>query len=780
MRECIQSKIAKGVIDQKNGQALLDLYDGFLKEEGDLYKAQEKLLKRLEHETFVRKKQAARNIAAYNRFMAAGAADKKSFEHGVESLVWSDGSGRMNFENLSETIRQTALRQMRSGLKKFTPTLLGGKGKDFDMNAGDFVRELFGNATGNADMAAMAKAWSEVAEAQRLRFNDAGGDIPFLKEWRLPQKHDAVEIRRAGGEEWKNFVRDLLDWDKIVDFDTGLKMDPIKRETFLRDVYATLSTDGLNKIDPDLIGAGGKAVANRHKEHRSLIFKDADSWLAYNKRFGGNNPINAVLSHIDTMSREIAQMEIFGANPKRTKALIDNAIALRDGERAGRLMGRFDNIWREAFGFDNVGRWLRLGKVGSFTRGWLSACQLGSAIVSSFTDPTNAALVAAFSEHSPMAFGRVIKNYAKLILSEKDRRTAETLGFVADGISRVIKEEYSRSFDFSLGQRLNRAVMKASLLESWTNIGQMAHQMELSAALARVIDENKVDSALMKLMNRYGIGENELAKIAKDGITDVDGARYVNLAAMTERDRDVGEKLQNLFLTERNDAIVNTSLKTAAILHQGRATGTFLGELTRCLFQYKAFPITYLISHYNRFMREENFAVKAAYVPAVVGLSTMMGALSLQAKQWINGKESRPMDTKEFWIAAMAQGGGTGIVGDLFFSDVNRVGGGVVSTFAGPSVGLFEDLIKLSFGNIQEAAKGEDTHFGSEVVQALGRYVPGSNLWYARLAFERLFLDQLKYLADPKASRYFYERERKTRRDYGQTYWWRPGKLKPE
>ena len=74
MRECIQSKIAKGVIDQKNGQALLDLYDGFLKEEGDLYKAQEKLLKRLEHETFVRKKQAARNIAAYNRFMVAGAA----------------------------------------------------------------------------------------------------------------------------------------------------------------------------------------------------------------------------------------------------------------------------------------------------------------------------------------------------------------------------------------------------------------------------------------------------------------------------------------------------------------------------------------------------------------------------------------------------------------------------------------------------------------------------------------------------------------------------------
>lgn len=780
MRDCIKNKIDKGVIDQENGQGLLDLYDGYLKEEGDLYKAQEKFLKHLEHEAFVRKKQATRNIAAYNRFTKAGRESKTSFERGIETLLWADGSGRMNFENLSETIRQTTLNQLKTGLEKFKPTFLGGKGKDFDMNAQDFVRELFGTATGNTDMAALAKAWNQQAEVLRLRFNDAGGDIPLLKDWHLPQRHDVDIIRDAGGEEWKNFVRDLLDWDKIIDFDTGLKMDTLKRETFLNDVFMTLSTDGMNKLDPDVVRVSGKAVANRHKEHRALIFKDADAWLKYNQRFGGNNPINGIFSHIDMMSKEIAQMEIFGANPKRTKALIENAIDLNDGKDAGRLKGRFNNIWKEAFGYDDVGKWLRLGQIGSFTRGWLAACQLGSAFVSSFTDPTNAAMIAAFSEHSPLAFGRVIKNYAKMILSTNDRRTAETLGFLTDGISRVIKEEYGRSFDFSLGQRLNRAVMKASLLESWTNIGQMAHQMELSTALARVIDENKADAALMKLLSRYGIDEKALEKIAKSGITDVNGVRYVNLSAMRDADRDVGEKLYNLFLTERNAAIINSSLRTAALTHQGQAAGTFTGELMRCLFQYKAFPITHLIVHYGRFLREENFIAKATYIPAVVGLSTMMGAISLQAKQWINGKNSRPMDSKEFWTAAMMQGGGMGIVGDLLFSDVNRYGGGIIPTFLGPSFGAFEDFGKLTVGNIQEASKGEDTHIGSELVQAAGRYVPGSNIWYLRIAYQRLFLDQFKYLADPKASRYFYNQERKTRKDYGQTYWWRPGKVTPE
>lgn len=781
MRDCIRKKIDDGVIDKKNGQKMLDLYDGFVTAAGDVAKGEADFIAKLEHDAFVAKKKAVRNVEAFNRLNKRVEDFKGDYSKAAESLIYADGNGGANFYTLAESIKANAFRKMKAGLEKFQPTIMGGKNRNFDMNADDFVRELFGTSTGNADMAAMAKAWKEVAESLRLRFNDAGGDIPYMKDWHLPQHHDQGQIVKAGFQKWRDDIDGLLDWDKMVDFETGLPMDQMKKEAFLADVYNTLATDGMNKVDLDKARAGaGTSVANRHREHRALIFKDADGWLAYSREYGGNNPVNAVIGYIERNAREIAQMEIFGANPATLKSIIDNHLGAADAQ-SPKLLSRqkaFNNLWREAFGGDETGRSLLLAKTGSFLRGWEAASKLGSAFISSFTDPTNAALIAAVDGLDVARYAREMARMA----TKEGRKFAEDIGLLCDAASRIIKDEYGdikNRFDFSLGQRLNRAVMKASLLDGWTRIGQKAFQLDMSNFLAKVALNEGGNARFAKLLERYGINDADLKRIADIGITDFEGLKYVNLAKIGETDVPLYEKLQNMFITERDAAIINTNMKASAILHQGTQAGTVVGELNRMAVMFKTFPVTHMLVHYQRFMREENLMNKAMYGLYLVGAMTLIGGVALQSKEILKGRTPRPIDGR-FAKAALLQGGGLGIFGDFLFSDVSRSGAGGWGTYLGPVGELGSDLFRLAVQTPRDVAAGEEAHYGTQIVNMLGKHVPGSSLWYARLAYERMVLDQFKQLADPKANRYFHQMERRLRRDYGQKFWWKPGEATPD
>ncbi len=110
---------------------------------------------------------------------------------------------------------------------------------------------------------------------------------------------------------------------------------------------------------------------------------------------------------------------------------------------------------------------------------------------------------------------------------------------------------------------------------------------------------------------------------------------------------------------------------------------------------------------------------------------------------------------------------------------MNRFGGGLAQTIAGPNVALLDDVRRLTAGNIMEAASGEDTNAGAELIRFAQDYTPGSSIWYARLGLERLVWDRLQIMTDPKAKQKMRKRERKYKKDYGQKYWWAPGDARP-
>jgi len=178
-------------------------------------------------------------------------------------------------------------------------------------------------------------------------------------------------------------------------------------------------------------------------------------------------------------------------------------------------------------------------------------------------------------------------------------------------------------------------------------------------------------------------------------------------------------------------------------------------------------------------MRGKDYAGAATYAGSMLLATTLLGGLAMQLKSVAAGRDPQPMNTSAFWGAALLQGGGIGIYGDFLFSDINRYGGGLQGALSGPLIERGGDFINLTLGNAIELAQGKETKFGRELLKFARGNIPGGNIWYTRLAWERLVLDQVQFLVDPEANAAFKRSQQSWKKDFGQSFWWEKGKTAP-
>jgi len=211
----------------------------------------------------------------------------------------------------------------------------------------------------------------------------------------------------------------------------------------------------------------------------------------------------------------------------------------------------------------------------------------------------------------------------------------------------------------------------------------------------------------------------------------------------------------------------------------GTKPGTFGGEILRSFAMYKNFAVTIMNTHMFRGVSELKNNKKAGYLAQFIIAGTVLAAFGIQMKELAKGRDPRPMDDPKFWGHALLASGGFGLYGDFLFSNVNRFNQGIATTVAGPVVGFGNDLINLTVGNVLQYIDGEDTNFAAEAINFTKRYMPGSSLWYGRLAMERRVWDQLSEMADPKVRSKRRRLEKQQKKLYGNSYWWRPGRTEP-
>ena len=735
-------------------------------------------------------KQITRQLNEYKNFR--GEADPVAAA--IAHFVPDERAKYSNLEKRTQAVKNAATRQLYDVLGTFRKNLIGSTRKKAQLK--DMVREVFGEDTGNANARELAQAWSKAAEYLRQRFNAAGGAISKRVDWGLPQFHNTLAVRKASFQEWRDFIAPKLNRQKMIDEQTGAAFTEARLELALRDVYETISSDGLAFMKPGGVGRG-KSVSSRHTDHRFLVFNTADDWMTYQQRFGNPDAFDTMMGHISTMSRDIAMLEIFGPNPDATITFMKQTIAKRAAgdikmeDKARKAAKSIDNLYGVMSGRANAPVNSFFGNTMAGLRQLLQSAQLGAASIAAITD-VNFQRIARASAGLPQT--KIISDYLKQLnpLSVEEKgRLAIRLGLIAEGWMSIAAAQQRYVGDISgpeITRRIADFTMKASLLSPMTNAGRWSFGMEFYGTLADNVGKtfDELDDALRNTLEKYGIGSDKWDIMRSTEMYDYEGAKFLRPEDIELREdisprlaRDLSTRVMEMVETEMEYAVPSTTVKGRTALVGETQPGTLSGEFLRSFAMYKGFGVSLVNFHLMRGLNQAGAKGKGKYFADLLISTTVMGALALQLKEMSKGRDPRPMTDTEFWMAAFLQGGGLGIYGDFLFSDVNRFDRGLAETVAGPVVGFGNDLKNLTIGNLMEAASGEDTNIASEMINFAGRYTPGSSLWYMRLGLERLVLDQMRLATDKKARQKFRKLEGRYRRDTGQKYWWRPGRREP-
>lgn len=700
--------------------------------------------------------------------------------------------GIANVSKRRDTIRGQLHQQMNEFLAKHRRDLLGRVQDKAGLS--DVLRELHGEATGNAAAKQMADAWAATAERARKMFNQAGGDIPKLEGWALPHSHDAIAVRNAAGKggdpdahfgAWFDFIRPKLDQGKMIDYTTGKPHTAFSLKAAAREAYDAITSEGWS--GREVGGTYGQKLSRRRTDHRFFVFKDADSWVQYHEKFGSGDVFSVMMGHIDGMSRDIAALQILGPNPAATIRWMGDVVekdlsirASKEGRaddayesRAKGTRRALDGMYEHFTGAINAPINGRIARTFAGTRSVLQSAQLGAAALSALADIGFGRMAA---KEVGIPYRKVLARQLSLLnpRNVEDQKLAVRLGLIADHWSSLASAQQRYLGEVSGNEITNRLAdftMRMSGLSPWTQAGRWAFGMEFTGLLADSAGRafNDLDPALQKTFVHAGITPNDWEVARKTAPMQHKGASFLRPEDIG--DEELARKFLDMIHTETEFAVPSTSLRGRTALIGEAQPGTVQGELIRSFAMYKNFSVTLMMTHMRRSLAMPTKYEKGRYAVQLLLSSAIMGGFALQLKEMAKGRDPRDMTTLEFWGAATLQGGGLGIFGDFLFSQKNRYDKGLISTIAGPVFGLAADVSGLVNQNATAAMQGKDTKVASGVLDLAQRYAPGGSLWYLRAGLQNLVFDELQKMVDPKAQKRLRRIEKKYKTDYGQDHW---------
>jgi hypothetical protein len=169
---------------------------------------------------------------------------------------------------------------------------------------------------------------------------------------------------------------------------------------------------------------------------------------------------------------------------------------------------------------------------------------------------------------------------------------------------------------------------------------------------------------------------------------------------------------------------------------------------------------------------------KLGYMLSVAIPVTVMGVLAQQLYEISRGRDPKPMDPttpegRNLWGQGFLKGGALSIVGDLIGMSAQGRYMSAAEYAAGPLAGDVDRAISAGHG-IATGQKG-----AAEKAFQLGKeQVPGGNVWYLRLAIDRMLADQIQRQIDPEYDDSWRAMQKRAATQ-GQEFYWQPGELAP-
>ena len=679
----------------------------------------------------------------------------------------------------------------------------------------DIIRVMFGGKSDNPEITAMAKEVSFALEEMRLAFNRAGGNIRKLDNFGIMTSHDQKKVALSTEQEWVDEVLPKLDRNQYVRED-GLLMSDSEVRTMLKDVYRTIATNGANKVldgRKSITPVGGRSkMANRHQEARALHFKDGGSWLEYQAKFGTYNETGfheILKNHTHRMSTEIAMMQNFGSNPRlsfenlleeaSTKLKADPENGSKHGEidkQSKRALSMYNTLDANTRAVDST-----LGNVMGGLRALMVASKLGGTTLTTIGDHASTKKIANMLGLSYTK--SVLPEYMKQLTQGNYRDEALRFGL---GITEMVGST-SRFGD-------------ADVVSSATKAGRFnARMQQLASTTLKISGLNAVTAGMKRAFNLVhmnkiaemtrsthwkDLGKDDLKILKGNGITEKDWNLWRELTPSKREDGAIvltqndffnapdevikkflpkdkqdsptaivdyrykaAMKYQTHIFNEESVAVIEAGVRERSIINLGDA-GTIQGELGRTLFQFKGFPLAYMLRIGHRAFAQGDIKSRATFLVSLLAYQTLAGAFIVQLQNLANGKNPEPVFTPDFFGKSILKGGGLSFMGDLMSALSDPTGRSFGDFVAGPLVSQGGKLGMLLTGMGNNFIEGKESTRMMEVANTLKGNLPFQNIWYSKLIIDRMLYSKLQNMIDPD----YLPKTQQRLENLGNSYWW--------
>lgn len=668
----------------------------------------------------------------------------------------------------------------------------------------DLVHELFGQDTGNADAKAAAKAWHQVVDELRDRANAAGMDIGKLDEWHYPQSHSQSRVAMAGINRWLGDTLPLLDRSKYLNED-GSSMGDDQVSEMLRHVYDTITSDGVNKIDPGAPKGYG-TTANRLSQHRAVFYKDAQSFLKYQGMYGERSLWPVLTGHIRSVSRDVALTEILGPNARQTfdyfnDRTLKQEMAL-DPTAANKIKSAY-KFNQTLFDYVAGSREVvsqKIQDVGQAFRNFEVASKLGQVVITALGDEAGMAST-AFANRIPWTETMAREMHYLNPRNSADRAVAAHAGLgingIIGGLNRFGQEDLQLSggVGSAAGARLLTAKLANATLHlsgaeaMWDGrrrgLGSvlMSYLGKTVASVDHFADINPQDHGV--LANK-GISETDWqvwkkaeledwgmkhGVLTPDSVWKIPDEQLAELGDPRSLKRHAATALLGHVLEETGMGVMDTGARERARMAVGTTAGTVGGELVRSGMLFKGYSASMMMKHWARASDMPTGRDRVGYATRLIGVSLILGAVASQLRALAAGQNPRNIAEPQFWGESALRGGGLGFYGDFLYSELTSHDTSLIPALLGPLATESETLWNLTGGAAFKATRGERTDEGAKALRFLQGNIPLLNMWYTRAAMNHLLWNDLQEAANPG---YLDRMQNKAFIQKGTTYWWDP------
>jgi hypothetical protein len=608
---------------------------------------------------------------------------------------------------------------------------------------------------------------------------------------------------KAAFEKWSNYILPRLDNARTFE-----GKDPME---FLRTAFDSIVTGKYDTLrggdfSGDFKFTGPGNLAKKLSQRRIFHFKDGDSAFEYNARYGSDTVANLVSNTLESMGKNYGMLSKLGVNPRsmferlKQEALAEGKKRLisRIGskikgaehtfkELTGELQVPIDNMWAK------IGMGFRVAQVLS---------KLGAVTLSSLPDLGLKAdqLRANGVGYLDSEFTS-IRDLAKLHVPAEIRKISDLQGTYFESLPQQLAHQYS-SINTPFGGYTQSVQLgyKVTGITKYDEINRRGFGVKLARNLFlnKNLSWDNLDKQLKQTFWENGIGPDEWDIMRnpdnihspaanKKYITPDLARNYTPESIATYLGKDVSKLTpaeinkvrEDLEFVHRQYLINNTNninmlpgARERAMMHQGTDPNTAVGVAWRMVSQFKGFTLSFTRRKFGRFFGnaiENGFVWGDTFTMSDVKALTQMsvslfayGYLALAMKDLVAGKTPRDPNKLQTVMASMLQGGSFGIYGDFLLGNYKKgTGRTLVDSIAGPSAETVDDAFDL-FTRLRTM-----DHPGTAAFHLAKSNMPFINLWYAKAAYDYLFLFGMEEKMSPGSINRMKQR---MKQEFGQSY----------